>query len=92
MILLEEGHTTQTTKGWKHSPDPEFSTKAARLRRLYAAAESGHLDGVLVCFDEHGPVTPTPKGGRGWWQKRRPGLHPGELPKASRGGPFLRCL
>lgn len=73
VILIEEGHTTQTTKGWKHSPDPEFSTKAARLRRLYRAAESGTLDGVLVCFDEHGPVTPIPKAGRGWWQKRRPG-------------------
>ena len=72
-ILLEEGHTTQSTKGWKHSPDPEFSAKAARLRRLYAAAESGRLDGVLVCFDEHGPVTPTPKGGRGWWKRGRPG-------------------
>ena len=73
VILLEEGHTTQSTKGWKHSPDPEFSAKAARLRRLYAAAESGRLDGVLVCFDEHGPVTPTPKGGRGWWRRGRPG-------------------
>jgi transposase len=73
VILLEEGHTTQSTKGWKHSPDPEFSTKAARLRRLYAAAESGRLDGVLVCFDEHGPVTPTPKSGRGWWRRGRPG-------------------
>jgi len=73
VILIEEGHTTQTTKGWKHSPDPEFSTKAARLRRLYRAAETGSLDGVLVCFDEHGPVTPVPKAGRGWWPKRRPG-------------------
>jgi len=72
VILIEEGHTTQTTKGWKHSPDPEFSTKAARLRRLYRAAECGSLNGVLVCFDEHGPVTPIPKSGRGWWPQRRP--------------------
>lgn len=72
VILIEEGHTTQTTKGWKHSPDPDFSTKAARLRRLYRAAETGRLDGVLVCFDEHGPVTPIPKAGRGWWPARRP--------------------
>ena len=72
VILIEEGHTTQTTKGWKHSPDPDFSTKAARLRRLYRAAECGSLDGVLVCFDEHGPVTPIPKAGRSWWPKRRP--------------------
>jgi len=73
VILLEEGHTTQATKGWKSSPDPEFSAKAARLRRLYAAAESGRLDGVLCCFDEHGPVTPTPKSGRGWWPQGHPG-------------------
>jgi len=73
VILIEEGHTTQTTKGWKYSPDPDFSTKAARLRRLYRAAESGSLAGVLVCFDEHGPVTPIPKAGRGWWPKRRLG-------------------
>ena len=26
-----------------------------------------------MCFDEHGPVTPTPKRGRGWFPKRRPG-------------------
>ena len=63
VILIEEGHTTQTTKGWKHSPDPEFETKAARLRRLYRAAECGSLDGVLVCFDEHGPVTPSRRPG-----------------------------
>ena len=72
-ILIEEGYTTQATKGWKSSPDPDFATKAARLRRLYRAAERGGLDGVLVCFDEHGPVTPTPKAGRGWFARGRPG-------------------
>lgn len=71
-ILIEEGHTTQATKGWKTSPDPDFDTKAARLRRLYRAAERGRLDGVLLCFDEHGPVTPTPKRGRGWFVRGRP--------------------
>jgi transposase len=71
-ILIEEGHTTQATKGWKASPDPDFTAKAARLRRLYRAAESGRLNGVLVCFDEHGPVTPTPNAGRGWSPRGRP--------------------
>ena len=42
------------------------------MRRLYRAAESGRLHGVLVCFDEHGPVTPVPKTGRGWWPLGRP--------------------
>ncbi len=54
------------------SPDPDFDAKAARLRRLYRAAERGRLGGVLVCFDEHGPVTPTPKAGRGWFVRGRP--------------------
>lgn len=72
-VLLEAGRTTQATKSWKRSPDPDFAAKAVRLRRLYRAAETGRLKGVLVCFDEHGPVTPTPKRGRGWFPKRRPG-------------------
>jgi transposase len=72
-ILHEEDRTTLATKGWKESPDPDFATKAARLRRLYRAADAGRLDGVLCCFDEHGPVTPTPKGGRSWWKRGRPG-------------------
>jgi transposase len=71
-ILIAEGHTTQATKGWKTSPDPDFAAKAARLRRLYRATEGGRLNGVLVCFDEHGPVTPTPKAGRGWSPRGRP--------------------
>ena len=71
-ILLEAGRTTQATKSWKSSPDPNFAVKAARLRRLYRAAETGRLPGMLVCFDEHGPVTPTPKRGRSWFRKRRP--------------------
>jgi transposase len=72
VILIEEGFTTQRTKGWKRSPDPDFAVKAARLKRLYRLAESGRLNGVLVCFDEHGPVTPTPKPGRDWSPRDRP--------------------
>jgi transposase len=65
-ILHAEGYTTAATKSWKSSPDPDFDTKAKRLRRLYRAAESGRLDAVLLSFDEHGPVTSTPKPGRSW--------------------------
>ena len=71
-ILIAEGRTTAATKTWKTSPDPDFATKAARLKRLYRAAETGRLDGVLLCFDEHGPVTPTPKPGRAWSPRGRP--------------------
>jgi transposase len=71
-ILLDEGYTTAASKTWKTSPDPDFATKARRLRRLYRASENGTLDGVLLCFDEHGPVTPTPKPGRAWSPRGRP--------------------
>lgn len=73
-ILIEEGGTTQSTNGWKTSPDP-------RLRRQGGSPSGGStgrpseggLGGVLVCFDEHGPVTPTPKAGRDWFARpRRP--------------------
>ncbi len=93
VILHEEGHTTQSTKGWKHSPDPDFAAKAARLRRLYAAAESGRLGGVLVWFDEHGPVTPPPRAARaGGDAAGRGSSCPGQLPQAPRGGAFRRGL
>jgi transposase len=71
-ILIAEGHSTAATKTWKTSPDPAFATKAARLKWLYRAAERGRLGGVLLCFDEHGPVTPTPKAGRAWSPRSRP--------------------
>jgi transposase len=71
-ILIAEGRTTAATKTWKTSPDPAFATKAARLKRLYRGAESGRLGGVLLCFDEHGPVTPVPKPGRAWSPRGRP--------------------
>lgn len=70
-ILREEGQTTLSTKTWKTSPDPDFAAKARRLRRLYRQAEAGTLEGVLLCFDEHGPVTPIPKPGRAWAPRGR---------------------
>ena len=75
-ILKEEGFSLQRTKSWKRSPDPEFSEKAARVEELYRAAEAGTLEGVVVCFDEHGPCQPIPKGGWDWvrrgWPRRIP--------------------
>lgn len=37
------------------------------------AAEAGTLDGVLVSFDECGPISLRPHLGRGWFTKKRPG-------------------
>jgi len=71
-ILIEEGFSIQRTKTWKWSPDPDFETKQKRLERLYEKAVGGTLDGVVVSFDEHGPVQPIPKAGRAWAEQTLP--------------------
>jgi transposase len=38
----------------------------------YKAAEAGTLDGVLISFDECGPISLRPHPGRGWFAKKRP--------------------
>lgn len=77
-LRAEETHTTQATRVSKTSPDPDFDTKAA-VCVAGIVAEDRRLDGVL-CFDEHGPLTPTPKPGP---RLVRPGLaatDPRQLP------------
>lgn len=91
VILHEEGRATVATRSWKRSPDPDFAAKAARLRRLYRKAEAGRLDGVLVCFDEHGPVTPTPKHGRHWAPLKRPRRLPANYRKPHGVAFFFGC-
>ena len=38
----------------------------------YKGAEAGTLDGVVVSFDECGPISLKPYAGRGWFPKRTP--------------------
>lgn len=68
-ILLEDRIFLHRTRSWKRSPDPDFDKKAARVLRLYRRPPK---DGVVVCFDEHGPITPTPHPGWGWTPAHRP--------------------
>jgi len=68
-ILLEEKIFIHRTTSWKRSPDPDFDKKAARVLRLYRRPPS---DGVVICFDEHGPITPIPQAGWGWARATRP--------------------
>lgn len=70
--LIEEGFSIQRTKTWKWSPDPDFEAKQKRLEHLYERAVKGTLDGVVVSFDEHGPVQPIPKAGRAWAESEKP--------------------
>ena len=71
-LLNRMGITAQRTRTWKWSNDPLFEQKKAWVRAAYRAAEAGTLDGVVVSFDECGPISLKPHAGRGWFPKKRP--------------------
>jgi transposase len=65
----------QRTRTWKTSPDPDYEAKAARVLRLYRAAERGRAaahDVVVVCVDECGPLSLRPWPGSAWAPTKRP--------------------
>jgi transposase len=68
-ILAEAGLSFQRTRTWKASPDPDYEAKAARVIALYAAPPA---DGVVVSFDQMGPISLRPHPGAGWAQRKRP--------------------
>jgi transposase len=61
--LIGAGLSHQRTRSWKWSPDPDFQRKAERVLSLYRAKPE---DGVVVCFDEMGPIQLIPHLGSGW--------------------------
>ena len=67
--LRTAGLSHQRTRSWKWSPDPEFADKAQRVLGLY---RSKPADGVVVCFDEMGPIQLIPHHGSGWATQKRP--------------------
>jgi transposase len=67
--LIAAGLSHQRTRSWKWSPDPDFQEKAERVLSLYRAKPA---DGVVVCFDEMGPIQLIPHHGSGWASARRP--------------------
>ena len=68
-LLLEKKITFQRTRTWKRSTDPRFEEKAARVLDLYGACP---VDGVVVCFDEFGPISLQPYPGHCYAQRKRP--------------------
>lgn len=67
--LIAAGLSHQRTRSWKWSPDPDFQSKAERVLSLYRAKPE---DGVVVCFDEMGPIQLIPHQGSGWAAAKRP--------------------
>src|SRR4051794_15259114 len=66
--LRAAGLSHQRTRSWKWSPDPDFAPKAERVLGLYRAKPAG---GVVVCFDEMGPIQLIPHHGSGWAPAKR---------------------
>jgi transposase len=66
--LQAAGLSHQRTRSWKWSPDPDFAAKAERVLGLYRAKPA---DGVVVCFDEMGPIGLIPHHGSGWAPLKR---------------------
>jgi len=71
-ILQSLGITAQRTRTWKWSNDPLFEVKKGWVLAAYKGAEAGTLDGVVVSFDECGPISLKPHAGQGWFAKGRP--------------------
>jgi transposase len=67
--LRAAGLSHQRTRSWKWSPDPDFAEKAERVLSLYRHKPA---DGVVVCFDEMGPIQLIPHHGSGWAPAKRP--------------------
>jgi transposase len=68
--ILAEAHASfQRTRSWKRSTDPQFEAKATRVLALYRACPT---DGVVVCFDEFGPISLQPYPGHCYAQRKRP--------------------
>ena len=68
-ILAAAGLSFQRTRTWKASPDPDYETKAARVLALY---EKAPPDGVVISFDQMGPISLRPHAGAGWARRGRP--------------------
>jgi transposase len=67
--LAQAGLSFQRTRTWKASPDPDYEPKAARVLALYAQAPD---DGVVISFDQMGPISLRPTAGAGWAPRKRP--------------------
>ncbi|HEY2815156.1 MAG TPA: helix-turn-helix domain-containing protein, partial [Acidimicrobiales bacterium] len=79
-VLQSMGITPQRTRTWNWSNDPLFEEKKGWVLAAYKGAEAGTVDGVVVSFEECGPISLRPHAGSGWFPTGRPGAAAGDLP------------
>jgi hypothetical protein len=68
-LLAAAGLSFQRTRTWKASPDPDYEAKAARILALSATSPP---DGLVISFDQMGPVSLRPIAGARWAPRGRP--------------------
>ncbi|WP_369229025.1 IS630 family transposase [Streptomyces sp. R21] len=66
-LLARRGVTSQRTKTWKESPDPERETKLDRIEHVL-----DRFPDRVFAFDEFGPLGIRPIGGSCWAEQTRP--------------------
>ena len=71
-ILQSLGITAQRTRTWKWSNDPLYEANKGWVLAAYKGAEAGTIDGVVVSFDECGPISLKPYAGHQWAEANRP--------------------
>jgi transposase len=62
-LLAQAGLSFQRTRTWKASPDPDYEPKTAVILGLCERPPPG---GVVISFDQMGPVSLRPTPGAGW--------------------------
>ncbi len=67
-VLAEAGLSFQRTRTWKASPDPDYEAKTARVLELMRRTPPP--DGVVIAFDQMGPVSLRPTAGCGLGAQR----------------------
>jgi transposase len=85
-LLVDNDITFQRTKTWKESNDPDRDAKLDRIEHVLE-----HHPDRTFAFDEFGPLTIQPVGGRAWAPKRRPQRQPANYHKTHGVRQFHAC-
>ncbi|MFB9179759.1 IS630 family transposase [Dactylosporangium sucinum] len=94
-ILRAEGVSFQRIKTWKHSRDPDYAAKKARVEHLYAIADGEVIPepgepSVVFSMDEFGPLNLQPHPGRQWAERGGRHKDPDRDPRPRRRATYTR--